>query len=1050
VLLIQLAMLFSVSPAFARAVVFPAAWGSDYDGSTVIPPDLTNAVQVQAGADTTLVVKSDGTILAWGHTNSFNITNVPPAATNIGAISVTQSRVLALRRDGSVIAWGDGSYGTTNIPAGVSNVMAVACGLTHNVVLFTNGTVFCWGNNWLTLVPPGLSGVVSIAAGSQHSLALRADGTVVAWGGGEATNVPAGLSGVSRIAAGAYDSYALLTNGSLIAWGTGATNVPAGLSNVIAMAGGFITCYAATSDGKLIGWGNAKSPPVGLTNVFSLSAGLNHAIGLNDGTPYIVSQPNSFYDNYPLYSGSTKIMSVTASGYPTLGYQWQKNGLNIPGATGASFSITNVQFSDNGAYRAVVTNLAGTSVSSNVLVNVSNSAPLLAFFSAPQQVIPGRTVYLNVLATGSQPIAYQWRLEGTNLPGVTATSITLTNVQQVNDGNYSVVITNAFGSLITTNSFLNVLNLSEVINSNSIMSWTTTGDAPWFPGMDVLGYVAAHSGPITNSQTSTLQTVVNGPGFLSFSWWADCQPNADYLSLAFNGVEQTRISSVRYPTTTNYYLPSGALTLTWTFVRGPSGSYGQNAGFLNNLTFVPGGVAPTITAQPANIKVATGAAALFKVVAGGTPPMSYQWMLNGTNVSGATGTSLALANVSHAIEGVYAVAITNAYGYAVSANAELKITDSFLVPGAPFPLAQWYYRDTNVPYRVRFARDRFIGVGPNGLLVTSKDGRTWSKQNSGTTNLLRSVTIGTNSYGQPLFIAVGSSVICQSTDGTNWVATSTSSDLNDIAWSSNIFRFVATVARTSLANYDAYYSNDGTNWTAVTFPATNSYGSYSTGPIIFAQGTFIAASAVPFDFWRSVNGRTWTYSGYSDQYPEGMAYGNGEIILVGEESRPYVSTNLGVTWFPTPDTVSFPDFSNVGTDLSFGNGLFVAARGQLGVNLPITSDGISWQMPPIPVVLTSVAYGNGTFVGVVSGGSYPLGIYQTDTAIPARLTATTVSNAIQLSLSGEFGRTYRIQTSSNLVNWADWTNVNASLAPIVISDQVLGNRKQLFYRAVTP
>src|SRR5262249_55802951 len=150
---------------------------------------------------------------------------------------------------------------------------------------------------------------------------------------GDATNVPAGLAGVAQIAAADYHSLALLSNGTVVAWGSnpyGQTNVPTGLSNVIAVAGDWAAGYAATSDGRLIGWGGSgfsgipRRPPTGLTNLVSIACGANHIVGLNDGTPYIVSNPYNFSG----YSGDTPVLNVTASGYPVLSYQWQKNGVN--------------------------------------------------------------------------------------------------------------------------------------------------------------------------------------------------------------------------------------------------------------------------------------------------------------------------------------------------------------------------------------------------------------------------------------------------------------------------------------------------------------------------------------------------------------------------------------------------------------------------------------------------------------------------------------------------------------------------------------------------
>lgn len=75
----------------------------------------------------------------------------------------------------------------------------------------------------------------------------------------------------------------------------------------------------------------------------------------------------------------------------------------------------------------------------------------------------GNTTF-TVVAAGSTPLAYQWRFFGTNLSGATTTSLTLTNLQTTNAGNYTVVITNTYGSVTSAVASLTV-NASPVINN---------------------------------------------------------------------------------------------------------------------------------------------------------------------------------------------------------------------------------------------------------------------------------------------------------------------------------------------------------------------------------------------------------------------------------------------------------------------------------------------------------------------------------------------------------------------------------------------------------
>jgi hypothetical protein len=150
---------------------------------------------------------------------------VPNGLSNVVAIAGGGWHSLVLKSDGTLFAWGRNDSDQTNIPAGLGNVVAIAAGAAHNLVLQANGNVVAWGLNTYgeTNVPPGLSNVVAIAAGGWHNLALKSDGTVVAWGAGTAgTNgfidcgqsiVPTNLNNAVQIAAGKVHSLAVLGSG---------------------------------------------------------------------------------------------------------------------------------------------------------------------------------------------------------------------------------------------------------------------------------------------------------------------------------------------------------------------------------------------------------------------------------------------------------------------------------------------------------------------------------------------------------------------------------------------------------------------------------------------------------------------------------------------------------------------------------------------------------------------------------------------------------------------------------------------------------------------
>src|SRR5262249_36899387 len=70
-------------------------------------------------------------------------------------------------------------------------------------------------------------------------------------------------------------------------------------------------------------------------------------------------------------------------------------------------------------------------------------------------------------------------------------------------------------------------------------------------------------------------------------------------------------------------------------------------------------VPPFIITQPTNLILQAGLTATFRVVAGGTPALNYQWQLNGTNLPGAMSDTLVIPGVTLANAGSYRVLISN-------------------------------------------------------------------------------------------------------------------------------------------------------------------------------------------------------------------------------------------------------------------------------------------------------------------------------------------------------------------------------------------------------
>ena len=94
--------------------------------------------------------------------------------------------------------------------------------------------------------------------------------------------------------------------------------------------------------------------------------------------------------------------------------QWLKDGLPIRGATRNILQFTTINQSDEARYTAKVTNECVSSIS-NAAVLVVNDPPMFVVFPKSATGNPGESVTFRGLATGTQPISYQWRRDGNNL-----------------------------------------------------------------------------------------------------------------------------------------------------------------------------------------------------------------------------------------------------------------------------------------------------------------------------------------------------------------------------------------------------------------------------------------------------------------------------------------------------------------------------------------------------------------------------------------------------------------------------------------------------------
>jgi hypothetical protein len=161
-------------------------------------------------------------------------------------------------------------------------------------------------------------------------------------------------------------------------------------------------------------------------------------------------------------AGQNLIFSVTAGGINALNFQWQKNGVNLAGATNATLTISNAATGDSGNYSVVITSASGSTTNIASLVNVF-AAPGILVNPQGQTVMLGATASFSVTASGTA-LNYQWQFNGVNLAGATNSTLFLPGVQAAQAGQYAVQVGNPLGSVVSAAANLTVISPPSVVD----------------------------------------------------------------------------------------------------------------------------------------------------------------------------------------------------------------------------------------------------------------------------------------------------------------------------------------------------------------------------------------------------------------------------------------------------------------------------------------------------------------------------------------------------------------------------------------------------------
>ena len=507
---------------------------------------------------------------AAGVPGSYRVSNLPPGLTAVGAVN-------------GVINGFSGTISGTPTAAGTFATSVLA-------FQFANATGDTIGPNTITFsISAANAPPVFTTQPATQSVAVGGSVTLV----GVASGTPA-------------PTYQWRKDGAALPGATTSTLV---LANVQPADAGTYTLVATNSAGS------ATSNPAVLTVVVA---------------PVITGHPVG----QTITTGRDLTLTATASGTPAPTYQWLRNGAPIAGATNAVFTRTNVQLFDAGTYQLVATNSAGSATSNGAVVTVvpATVAPVILQQPTNQTAVAGQTVTFSVLASGSPLPAYSWKKEGVTIAGATAATLTLANVQAVDEGRYAVTIANSAGTVTSSTVTLVVTPApaAPVITAQPISQSTTFG------------------------QNVTFSVAVTGTPGPTLQWRKDGIDIAGATNSTF------AVNNVQAGDAATYSVVA----------TNASGSVASQGAALA-VSAAP--VAPAFSASPTAQSITAGQPVTLAVGVTGVPSPALQWTRDGRPIAGATAATFTLASAQPSDAGSYAVTATNVAGTATSAAAVLTV-----------------------------------------------------------------------------------------------------------------------------------------------------------------------------------------------------------------------------------------------------------------------------------------------------------------------------------------------------------------------------------------
>ena len=285
----------------------------------------------------------------------------------------------------------------------------------------------------------------------------------------------------------------------------------------------------------------------------------------------------------------------------------------------------------------------------------ATTAPAITAQPQSVTVLDGQSASFGVTASGTAPLTYQWRRNGSDIAGATGNAYALAAATLADSGaSFSVQVSNSAGPVTSNAATLTVNPVAPLIATQPASIGVSEG------------------------QAATFAVVAVGSAPLAYQWRR-------------GGVDIAGANANAASFTTPVAVIGDNGVLFSVVVSNAAGSVTSAEA---TLTVSAASAGPSITAQPAAVTVAASATASFTVTAIGSAPLAYQWRRNAVNVTGATAASYTTPATAVGDDGArFSVVVSNALGSVTSGEALLTVTATAPPPSARY-VPVWSSNDT--------------------------------------------------------------------------------------------------------------------------------------------------------------------------------------------------------------------------------------------------------------------------------------------------------------------------------------------------------------------